>query len=140
MAYWLIKSEPDIYPWVRLVKEKRTAWDGVRNYQAANNLRAMKIGDEALFYHSNEDKAIVGIAKIVKTAYPDPSDPSGKFVMVDVTPIRALTRPLTLKEMKADKTLGGMAMIKQSRLSVSPVSDVEWERILELEKIADKAA
>ena len=132
MNYWLMKSEPDIYPWERLVKEKRGSWDGVRSYQAANNLRVMQVGDEALFYHSNIGLAVVGIMKIVKTAYPDPSDASGKFVMVDVAPLKALPQPLPLKTMKADKILSGMAMVKQSRLSVSPVTPCEWQRVLEL--------
>jgi predicted RNA-binding protein with PUA-like domain len=134
MAYWLMKSEPAVYPWEKLVKDQRGSWDGVRNYQAANNLRAMQIGDEAFFYHSNEGLAIVGIMKIVKTAYPDPTDTTGRFVMVDVVPIRALPRPVTLKEIKADKILCQMAMVKLMRLSVSPVTTEEWKRILELVK------
>lgn len=131
MKYWLMKSEPDVYPWERLVKDKRGSWDGVRNHQAANNLRAMQVGDEALFYHSNIGLAVVGIMKIVKTAYPDPTDAAGKFVMVDVAPVKAFPTPLTLKAMKADKVLSGMAMVKQSRLSVSPVTPREWQRVLE---------
>lgn len=134
MAYWLMKSEPDVYPWAQLVKEKRGAWDGVRNYQAANNLRAMQVGDEALFYHSNIGLAVVGIMRIVKTAYPDPSDASGKFVMVDVAPVSACPEPLTLKQMKADPMLSQMAMVRQSRLSVSPVTVQEWKRVLTLTK------
>ncbi len=134
MAYWLMKSEPDVYPWAQLVKEKRGAWDGVRNYQAANNLRAMQVGDEALFYHSNIGLAVVGIMRIVKTAYPDPSDASGKFVMVDVAPVSACPEPLTLKQMKADPILSQMAMVRQSRLSVSPVTVQEWKRVLTLTK------
>ncbi|MBP7253499.1 MAG: EVE domain-containing protein [Alphaproteobacteria bacterium] len=132
MSYWLMKSEPDVYPWERLVKEKHGSWDGVRSYQAANNLRAMQVGDEALFYHSNIGLAVVGIMKIVKAAYPDPTDPTVKFVMVDVAPVKALLQPLPLKQMKADKILSGMAMVKQSRLSVSPVTPREWQRVLEL--------
>lgn len=132
MSYWLMKSEPDVYPWERLVKEKRGSWDGVRNHQAAKNLRAMQVGDEALFYHSNIGLAVVGIMKVVKTAYPDPSDATGKFVMVDVVPVQALPQPLPLKTMKADTILSGMAMVKQSRLSVSPVTPREWQRVLEL--------
>lgn len=135
MAYWLMKSEPDVYPWEQLVKEKRGAWDGVRNYQAANNLRAMQVGDEALFYHSNIGLAVVGIMRIVKTAYPDPSDETGKFVMVDVAPVKSCLEPLTLKQMKADKILSQMAMVRQSRLSVSPVTPQEWKWVLELTKI-----
>jgi predicted RNA-binding protein with PUA-like domain len=134
MAYWLMKSEPDVYPWEKLVKDKRGSWDGVRNYQAANNLRAMQIGDEAFFYHSNKGLAIVGMMKITKTAYPDPTDATGKFVMVDVAPIRALQRPITLKEIKSDEVLCQMAMVKLMRLSVSPVTAAEWQRILGLAK------
>ena len=134
MAYWLMKSEPAVYSWDRLVKDKRAAWDGVKNYQAANNLRAMQIGDEAFFYHSNAGLAIVGIMKIVKTAYPDPSDSTGKFVMVDIAPVRALKRPVTLQEIKTDKLLGHMAIVRQMRLSVSPVTKGEWGRVFQLEK------
>lgn len=130
MKTWLMKSEPSVYPWSRLLKEGRTAWDGVRNYQAAANMKAMQIGDEAFFYHSNEERAIVGLMKIVKTAYPDPSDASGKFVMVDVAPVHALPHPLTLAEIKADPVLKNMAMVKQSRLSISPVTAAERERIM----------
>lgn len=134
MAYWLMKSEPHVYPWDKLVREQRAAWDGVRNHQAAANLRAMRTGDEALFYHSGDDKAVIGIMKIVKPAYPDPGDDTGKFVMVDVAPVRSFTRPVTLREIKADKILGGMAMVRQSRLSVSKVTDGEWRQLLRLEQ------
>lgn len=132
MAYWLMKSEPDVYPWAKLVEDKRGSWDGVRNYQAANHLRAMEKDDEALFYHSNRGLEIVGIMKIVKTAYPDPTDASGKFVMVDVVPLRPLPRPVTLTMIKADPVLSHMAMVRQSRLSVSPVTPPEWRRVLAL--------
>lgn len=132
MAYWLMKSEPDVYPWAKLVKDGKGSWDGVRNYQAANNLRAMRVGDQAFFYHSNEGREIVGIMRITKTAYPDPSDKTGKFVMVDVAPMRALKIPVTLAQIKADKALRGMALVKQSRLSVSPVTLEEWKRVLQL--------
>jgi predicted RNA-binding protein with PUA-like domain len=132
MAYWLMKSEPDVYPWAKLVKDGKGSWDGVRNYQAANNLRAMRVGDQAFFYHSNEGREIVGIMRITKTAYPDPSDKTGKFVMVDVAPVRALKIPVTLAQIKADKALRSMALVKQSRLSVSPVTLEEWKRVLQL--------
>lgn len=134
MAYWLMKSEPAVYPWGKLIRDKRGSWDGVRNHQAANNLRTMQIGDEAFFYHSNEGLAIVGIMTITKTAYPDPTDATGKFVMVDVAPVRPLQRAITLKEIKADKILCQMAMVKLMRLSVSPVTATEWQRIVELAK------
>ena len=132
MAYWLMKSEPDVYPWSRLVKEKRAAWDGVRNHQAAANLKAMRVGDEALFYHSNVGKEVVGVMKIVRTAYPDPGDVAGTFVMVDVAPVQALKHPVGLAAIKADRILGGMAMVRQGRLSVSPVTETEWRRVMAL--------
>lgn len=132
MAYWLMKSEPSVYAWDQLMVDKRAKWDGVRNYQAANNMKAMKLGDEAFFYHSNEDLAIMGIMKITKLAYPDPGDPTGRFVMVDVGPVKALAKPVTLKEIKADKLLQKMAILRQSRLSISPVTAAEWKRVLDL--------
>ena len=129
MAYWLVKSEPAKYSWDRLVADGRTHWDGVRNFQAANNLRAMKAGDRAFFYHSNEGKDIVGIVEIVRTFYPDASDPSGKFGMVDVAPVMPVKRPVSLAEMKGVPELAGMALLRQSRLSVCPVSEAEWRTI-----------
>ncbi len=132
MAYWLLKSEPFKYSWDQMVKDGRTHWDGVRNHQAAANLKAMKIGDHAFFYHSNEGKEIVGIVEIVREAYPDPSDEAGRFVMVDVSPIRPIARAVTLAEMKATAALAELALIRQSRLSVVPVSDDHWSLILEI--------
>ncbi len=129
MAYWLVKSEPFKYSWDQLVADGRTEWDGVRNHQAAINLKTMKVGDRAFYYHSNEGKDIVGICEIVKEAYPDPSDASGRFVMVDVTPVAPMPQPVTLKEIKATPELGDMALVRQSRLSVSPVRDEEWALI-----------
>jgi predicted RNA-binding protein with PUA-like domain len=131
MAYWLLKSEPFKYSWDQMVKDGRTHWDGVRNHQAAINLKAMRVGDHAFFYHSNEGKEIVGIVEIVREAYPDPSDPAGRFVMVDVAPVRAVSRPVTLAEMKAMDALADLALIRQSRLSVVPVSDAHWAIIME---------
>lgn len=125
MAYWLIKSEPFKWSWDQQVTKKTTHWDGVRNYQAAANLKAMAKGDEAFFYHSNEGKEIVGIVEIIKTAYPDPSDETGKFVMVDVKAKTALKKPVTLADIKAHATLKNMALVKQSRLSVCPVTAQE---------------
>ena len=127
MAYWLMKSEPDVYSWERLVKEGRTAWNGVRNYLANNNMKAMKIGDQAFFYHSNTDRAIIGIMKVVKTWYPDPADKTGRFGMVDVAPVRVLPRPVTLAEIKSDHTLAKMMLVRQGRLSGSSVGTKEWE-------------
>jgi predicted RNA-binding protein with PUA-like domain len=126
MAHWLLKSEPFKYSWTRLLEDKRTFWDGVRNHQAANNLKAMKTGDQAFFYHSNEGLEVVGIAEIVREAYPDPSDPAGRFVMVDIAPIRPVPHPVTLKAIKAEPQLKDLALVRQSRLSVVPVSDAEW--------------
>ena len=132
MAYWLIKSEPFVYSWDQFEKDKHAIWDGVRNYAARIHLRAMKKGDEVFFYHSNEGLSIVGIAKIVKEAYQDPSTDDTNWVAVDVKPIKKLNRPVTLAQIKTDKRLANMALIKISRLSVSPVTTSEWETILQL--------
>jgi predicted RNA-binding protein with PUA-like domain len=132
MNYWLIKSEPFKYSWDQFVKDKTTFWDGVRNYQARNNLRAMKKGDEVLFYHSNEGLEIVGMAKVVKEHYQDPTTDDANWVVVDVKAAKAMKKPVTLAAMKADKRLEGLALIKQGRLSVSPVSPGEWAVIMEL--------
>jgi predicted RNA-binding protein with PUA-like domain len=130
MAHWLLKSEPFKYSWDQMVKDGRTHWDGVRNHQAALNLKAMKVGDTAFFYHSNEGKEIVGIVEIVKEAYPDPSDPAGRFVMVDVAPIKPVAKFVTLAAMKAEPALADLALIRQSRLSVVPICDAHWGKIL----------
>jgi len=132
MAYWLVKSEPSTYSWERLVKEGRAHWDGVRNHQAAANLKAMKVGDRAFFYHSNEGLAVVGIAEITKTAYPDPSDKTGKFVMVDLKPVTALKQPVTLAAIKAEPGLKDIALIRQSRLSVMPIEAAAWKLICKM--------
>lgn len=129
MAYWLLKSEPSAYSWDQLVKDKRTNWSGVRNFQAAINLKAMKKGDRAFFYHSGESREIVGIVEIVKEHYPDPGDKTGRFVMVDVAPVTALKQPVTLAAIKAEPTLKDMGLVRQSRLSVSPVKLEEWRII-----------
>jgi predicted RNA-binding protein with PUA-like domain len=126
MAYWLVKSEPFKYSWSQMVADGRTHWDGVRNYQAANNLKAMQVGDRAFFYHSNEGKEIVGVVEIARTAYPDPGDETGRFVMVDVKPLRPVPTPVTLAAIKADPRLADFALVRQSRLSVVPVRDAEW--------------
>jgi predicted RNA-binding protein with PUA-like domain len=136
MAYWLLKSEPSAYSWDRFVADGRTNWDGVKNAQALNNLRAMQPGDRVFFYHSNEGKDIVGVAEIVRSFYPDPNDKSGKLGMVDIKPVEPVARPVTLAEMKARPELAGMALIRQSRLSVCPVSDREWAAICEMAGIA----
>ena len=132
MARWLLKSEPIKYAWHRMVADGRTYWDGVRNHQAANNLKAMRVGDRAFFYHSNEGMEVVGVVEIAREYYPDPSDESGRFGMVDVAPVMPVTTPVTLKQIKADPQLAGMALVRQSRLSVCPVTDAEWARVCEL--------
>lgn len=132
MNYWLMKSEPDAYSWEQLLADKKTHWNGVRNYQAANNLKAMAVGDRAFFYHSNVGMEIVGLMEITRTAYLDPSDPKGKFVMVDVKPITSATTPLLLAAIKADPKLAEMQFVKQSRLSVSAVTAAEYKRICSL--------
>ena len=128
--HWLVKSEPFKYSWDMLVRDGSTTWDGVRNNQAAIYLRSMKLGEELLFYHSNEGLAVVGIAKVVGEHFVDPSDPKGRFPAVTVAPVRALPNPVTLAAMKAEPRLAGMAMFRQFRLSVAPVSDAEWRVIL----------
>jgi predicted RNA-binding protein with PUA-like domain len=132
MAYWLLKSEPSSYSWDQLVKDKRTNWSGVRNFTAAKNLKTMKQGDHAFFYHSGEGPEIVGVVEIVKEAYPDPSDASGRFVMVDVVPVTPVKTPVSLATIKATPALKGMPLVKLSRLSVSPVSAEEWRTIAKM--------
>ncbi len=132
MNYWLVKSEPFKYPFDQLQKDKSTFWDGVRNYQARNNLKAMKKGDLVLFYHSNEGKEVVGIAKVLKEFYQDPTTDDTNWVVVDLGPHKKLKNPVTLETIKADKILGNMSLVKQSRLSVTPVKKEEFDRVLEL--------
>jgi len=126
MAYWLIKSEPAKYSFADLRRDGKTMWDGVRNNQAALYLKAMKIGDEALYYHSVEELAVVGIAKVCKEAFIDPTDPKARFVAVEFEPVEPMPKPVPLADMKADPALAGMAMFRQFRLSVSPVTPDEW--------------
>jgi predicted RNA-binding protein with PUA-like domain len=132
MAYWLIKSEPSAYSWDQLVKDKKTSWTGVRNFQAAINLKAMKPGDRCFFYHSGEGKEIVGIAEVVKAAYPDPTDKDGKAVAVDVKAVEPVKKPVTLAAIKADPKFKEMKLVRQSRLSVSPVSDEHWKLLMKM--------
>ena len=127
---WLIKSEPGTYSWDDLVREGEAVWDGVRNAQAANFLRAMRMGDALLFYHSGPGAEVVGIGEVCGEAFPDPKDTTGRFVAVSVRAVRPLARPVSLAAMKADARLSGMMMLRQSRLSVSPVSDTEWAAIV----------
>jgi predicted RNA-binding protein with PUA-like domain len=132
MAYWLVKSEPFKYSWEQLVNDKQATWDGVRNYAARNNLRAMQKGDEVFFYHSNEGTEIVGIAKVAKTFYPDPTTDDPNWVVVDLKPVRKLKKPVSLAQIKADKRLVDMALVRLGRLSVQPVTEKEWKIVLEL--------
>jgi len=130
MAHWLMKSEPESYGWADLTRDGGTEWDGVRNNAARLHLRAMKKGDEAFFYHSMSDKAVVGIMRITREAQPDPKD--NDWVSVRVEPVKPLSRPVTLAEIKAEPSLAKMELIRQSRLSVAPVRDEEWAKLLEM--------
>jgi len=129
MAYWLVKSEPSSYSWEQMVKDGRTFWSGVRNYQAANNLKAMKKGDRAFFYHSGDEKAVVGIVEIAKEYYPDHTDETGKFGMVDVKAALPLKTPVTLAAIKAEPKLRNLLLIRHSRLSVVPIDEPSWRLI-----------
>ena len=132
MAYWLVKSEPSAYSWDQFVKEGQTFWNGVRNYAARNNLKAMKKGDEVLYYHSNEGLEIVGIAKVIKEAYQDPTTEETAWVVVDLKPVRKLKKPVSLQQMKGEKRLQNMDLIRLGRLSVQTVKDDEWKVVMEL--------
>jgi predicted RNA-binding protein with PUA-like domain len=132
MQHWLVKSEPDVYGYDQLVAEGKARWDGVRNYQARNNLRAMQIGDLCLFYHSNIGLAVVGIARVVRTHYPDPSAESGDWSAVDLEPVKAFSRPVTLAEIKAHADLQQLLLVRNARLSVMPVAFDEFSTILAL--------
>ena len=132
MNYWLVKSEPSTYSFERLIKEKLTVWDGVRNYLARNNLKAMKLGELVLFYHSNEGKSVVGVAKVVKEAYPDPSINDERWVAIDIEAVKPLKNHVSLEQIKSDPELAQVALIKQSRLSVMPLNKAEFERIIKL--------
>lgn len=132
MAYWLVKSEPFKYSWEQFEKDKQTFWDGVRNYAARNHLRSMKKGDLVLFYHSNEGLEIVGIAKVVKESYQDPTTDEDAWVVVDLQVHKKLKKPVSLADMKKDKRLSNMALIRIGRLSVQPVTDEEWKVIMEM--------
>jgi len=133
-AHWLIKSEPSTYSFERLVADGHAVWDGVRNFEARNNLRAMKKGDLCLYYHSNEGKAVVGVARVSRAAYPDPTAPEEDWSVVEVEPVRALARPVELEELRAHPLLSKMMMLRRSRLSVVPVTDEEFAVILDLGK------
>ena len=132
MAYWLIKTEPGDWSWEDQVRDGTTHWDGVRNHQAANNLKAMRIGDRVFFYHSVKEKRIVGIVEVVKESYPDPSDKSGRFVMVDVKAVEPLATPVTLGQVREDERLDHLALVRHSRLSVMPIDAKAWQRLCKL--------
>jgi predicted RNA-binding protein with PUA-like domain len=136
MAHWLMKSEPSSWSWDQQVAagDKGTFWNGVRNHLAKKHLKEMKVGDQAFFYHSGEEKAVVGIVEIIKVYYPDPSDKTGVFGMVDLKAVKPLATPVTLAEIKADPRLKDMVLVKSSRLSVQPVSDAEWRAVLSMAK------
>ena len=132
MNYWLVKQEPEAYAWSTFVKDGRTAWTGVRNFQARNNLRAMKKGDLVCFYHSVSEKQVVGIARVAREAYLDPTAEEGDWSSVDLAPVQPLKRPVTLEQIKADKVLKTIPLVKQSRLSVTPLSETEFKQMLKL--------
>ena len=132
MAYWLVKSEPSKYSWDQFVQDKQTHWDGVRNYAARIHLRAMKKDDRVLYYHSNEGVEIVGIAKVSKETYQDPTTEDDAWVVVDLKPVKKLKKPVTLAQVKADKRLSEMALVRLGRLSVQPVTPDEWKVVMEL--------
>jgi predicted RNA-binding protein with PUA-like domain len=132
MAYWLVKSEPSVYSYDNLVKEKQTCWSGIRNYAARLHLRNMKKGDLVFFYHSNEGTDIVGIAKVVKEHYQDPTTDDDRWVAVDLAPVKKLKTPVTLETIKKDKRLASMALVRIGRLSTQPVTDEEWKIVMEL--------
>ncbi|MEI7938658.1 MAG: EVE domain-containing protein [Verrucomicrobiota bacterium] len=132
MQYWLVKQEPESYSWATFVKEGRTAWTGVRNFQARNNLRAMKQGNLVLFYHSVSDRQVMGYARVGREAYPDPTATEGDWCCVDLVPVRALKKPVSLEAIKADSALKSMPLVKQSRLSVTPLTREQFDQVLQL--------
>jgi predicted RNA-binding protein with PUA-like domain len=134
MNYWLVKSEPETYSWAMFVKEGKTAWTGVRNFAARNNLRAMKAGDLVFFYHSGDEKSVVGLACVARESYSDPTADEGDWSAVDLTPVKSLVKPVALFQIKTDKILKEMALAKQSRLSVTPVTGRQFNRLLVLAK------
>ena len=131
-SHWLVKSEPFKYSWQKFVADKKAVWDGVRNFEARNNLRAMKKGDLVLFYHSSEGKEVVGIASVAKEAYPDPTATEGDWSAVELTPKKALSEPVTLAQVKADKQLSAFALVRKARISIIPTTPAEFARVLEL--------
>ena len=136
MAQWLVKEEPENYPYDQLERDRTTVWAGVKNPLAQKHLRAIENGDRIFYYHTGDEKAVVGIAKAVSDPYPDPEDPTGKYVAVDVAPVKRLPRPVTLAEIKADAAFKDFPLVRIARLSVMPVTNAEWARI---ERMADRA-
>jgi len=130
--FWLVKQEPSTYSWADFVGDANTTWTGVRNFAARNNLRKMRTGDEVLFYHSGEEKAVVGIAKVTRTAYPDPTEKEGDWSTVDLAAVKPLARPVTLREIKANSRLKGIPLVRQSRLSVMPLAEPEFREIVNM--------
>src|SRR5579863_3173135 len=130
--YWLVKQEPEAYAWAAFVKDGKTAWTGVRNFAARNNLRAMKKGDPVLYYHTGEEKQVVGLAKVLKEAYPDTTADEGDWSAVDLAPVKRLATPVPLATIKGDKILKDMVLVRQSRLSVSPLTEAQFERLMAL--------
>jgi predicted RNA-binding protein with PUA-like domain len=137
MQYWLVKQEPEAYSWAAFVKDGKTAWTGVRNFQARNNLRAMKEGDLVFYYHSVTDKQVVGMARVAKEAYPDPTAKEGDWSCVDLVPVKPLASPISLETIKSDKGLADMPLVRQGRLSVQPVTKTQFQRILKLSKTSE---
>jgi predicted RNA-binding protein with PUA-like domain len=137
MSFWLIKTEPSSWSWDDQIKQKTTSWDGVRNYQAANNMKAMNIGDLAFFYHSVHQKSIVGIVEVIRPYHLDPTDPQGRFGMVEVKAVKTVPHPVTLEMIKADSRLSHLALVKQSRLSVMPIDDLSWKILCEMGGVTD---
>ncbi len=136
MSYWLVKSEPNTWSWEQHAEAGVAEWDGVRNHQACNNMKAMRPGDRALFYHSGAERQVVGVLEVVRECYPDPSDPSGRFGMVDFKALHPFARPVSLAEIKADGRLDQIALVRQSRLSVMPLDDDAWRIIAEMGGVA----
>ncbi len=132
MAYWLFKSEPGAWSWDDQVAAGTAEWDGIRNYQADNNMKAMKVGDKAFFYHSVDERSIVGVVEVAREHYPDPTDPKGRFGMVDVTAVIPVKSPVTLADIKAEPALADLALVRQSRLSVVPIEPAEWKHLCEM--------
>ena len=132
MSHWLIKSEPEVYSWDQLVKDKQTRWDGIRNYAARLHLRSMKKGDEIFFYHSNKGTEIIGIATVVKEAYPDPTSSDPTWFAIDIKAQKKLAKPVSLEQIKKEKKLSAMALVRISRLSVQPVTEEEWRIIMKM--------